>query len=177
MKKKSTLALLVILVCLMAPFSSAQATHATTPAPVIRKVEPPNWWTNYTPNLTLLITGENLSDAHVESATPGASVLGAESSANGHYIFVHMQLTGDVKAGNVDLRVHTAAGSTLVQLPLRDRADSRGHFENFSRNDVIYLIMPDRFADGDPFNDRPPGTTGIYDRGNPHAYHGGDLRG
>ena len=37
--------------------------------------------------------------------------------------------------------------------------------------------MPDRFADGDPANDRPPGSTGTYDRSDPHAYHGGDLRG
>jgi len=64
-----------------------------------------------------------------------------------------------------------------VELPVLERADSRGRFDSFSLNDVIYLIMPDRFADGDPANDRPPGSTGVYDRSNPHAYHGGDLRG
>src|ERR1700690_3319077 len=169
-RRRSTLVLCVFLLRLHLSLAGAQA-------PAVHKIEPPNWWINYTPKLTLLLTGENLNDAHVQSATPGASVLGAESSANGHYFFVHLQLTGDVKAGNVDLRIHTATGSTLVEVPLRDRADSRGHFENFSRNDVIYLIMPDRFADGDPTNDHLPGTTGIYDRSNAHAYHGGDLRG
>jgi len=154
-----------------------QALFASAQQPVVRKLEPPNWWTNYTPKLTLLLTGENLNGAHVQSATPGASVLDAESSANGHYLFVHTKLTGDVKPGNVDLRINTAAGSTLVRLPLLERTDPRGHFDSFSLNDVIYLIMPDRFADGDPANDRPPGSTGIYDRSNPHAYHGGDLRG
>jgi glycosidase len=57
------------------------------------------------------------------------------------------------------------------------RADASGRFEGFSRDDVIYLIMPDRFADGDPSNDQPPQSTGTYDRKNAMAYHGGDLRG
>jgi glycosidase len=64
-----------------------------------------------------------------------------------------------------------------VPLPLLARGDPRGHYAGFSGDDVIYLIMPDRFADGDLSNDRPTGSTGIYDRSDPHAYHGGDLRG
>ena len=50
-------------------------------------------------------------------------------------------------------------------------------FQGFSRDDVIYLIMPDRFADGDPSNDQPSGSNGVYDRSKQMAYHGGDLRG
>ena len=144
---------------------------------MVRKIEPPNWWIHYTPKLTLLLTGENLNGAHVETDTSGVSVLGAEPSQNGHYLFVHILLNPNVDARNVDLRVKTAGGATSVQLPLYARSDPRGHFENFSRDDVIYLIMPDRFADGDTANDRPAHTTGIYDRNDPHAYHGGDLRG
>jgi glycosidase len=71
----------------------------------------------------------------------------------------------------------TSAGSTTVQLPLLARDDPRGRFEGFSRDDVIYLIMPDRFADGDPSNDQPSGSNGVYDRSKQMTYHGGDLRG
>ena len=149
-----------------------------TSVPVVRKIEPPNWWVNYTPALTLLLTGENLSGARVDSPTKGLTVLGAEASANGHYLFVHLQLSSDLSSGTVPLQLITSAGSTTVQLPLLARADSRGRFEGFSRDDVIYLIMPDRFADGDPSNDQPPGSNWpVYDRSNPMAYHGGDLRG
>ena len=123
--------------------------------PVVRKIEPPNWWVNYTPSLTLLLTGENLSGARVESPTKGLTPLSAEASANGHYLFVHLQLGSDLAAGTVPLHLITAAGSTTVPLPLLARADSHGRFEGISRDDVIYLIMPDRFADGDPSNDRP----------------------
>jgi glycosidase len=147
------------------------------PAPLVKKLEPPNWWPHYTPDLTLLLTGENLSGARVESSTHGVKVEASHSSANGHYLFVHLSLNSGLKPGNADLLVKSKEGSAKVQLPLLARADSRGRFEGFSRDDVIYLIMPDRFADGDLSNDRPAGSTGVYDRGNPMAYHGGDLRG
>ncbi len=182
MKKKLTIALLLLVVCLLAlpawPQPDARAAQVPVVAkPVVRKIEPPSWWVNYTPDLTLLLTGENLSGAQLESPTNGLTPLGAEASANGHYLFVHLQLNSDLPSGTVALRLTTSAGSTTVPLQLLARTDSRGHFEGFSRNDVIYLIMPDRFADGDPSNDRPKGSDGVYDRSQPKAYHGGDLRG
>ena len=153
------------------------ATFASAQPPVVRKVEPPNWWLNYTSDLTLLLTGENLKGARVESATHGATVAGSEPSPNGHYLFVRLLLNAKLRTGNVQLHLRTAGGSATVQLPLLARADPHGHFAGFSQEDVIYLIMPDRFADGDPSNDQPPGSTGVYDRSQPKAYHGGDLRG
>jgi glycosidase len=147
------------------------------PAPLVKKLEPPNWWAHYTPELTLLLTGENLSGAGVESSTHGVKVEASHSSANGHYLFVRLSLSSGLKPGNADLLVKSEEGSAKVQMPLLARADLRGRFEGFSRDDVIYLIMPDRFADGDPSNDRPAGSNGVYDRSNPMAYHGGDLRG
>jgi neopullulanase len=185
MKDKRILALSLLIVCLLAlPARSqtpaADARQPSSPAaqsPIVSKVEPPNWWVNYTPKLTLLLTGENLNGARAESSTAGLSVLGAESSADGHYLFVRLQFASQLQAGSAKLRINTTAGSTTVHLPILQRADPRGHFEPFSLDDVIYLIMPDRFADGDTANDRPPGSTGIYDRNSPMAYHGGDLRG
>ncbi len=171
MKNKRTIALSLILACLLAPAVS-QPTVRAAGSPVVQKIEPPNWWVNYTPELTLLLTGENLSGAGVESPTKDVTPLNSEASANGHYLFVRLRLSSDLPSGTVPLRLITSAGSTTVPLPLLARADSRGRFEGFSRDDVIYLIMPDRFADGDPLNDPP-----FYDRANPMAYHGGDLRG
>jgi len=177
MKIHRTLAFLLLLVCLSTVCLYPVCLHAAAGSPVVRKVEPPNWWVNYTPELTLLLTGENLSGARVESSTKNVTVQGADASANGHYLFVHLQLSSRLRQGTVPLRLITSAGSTTVPLPLLDRADPRGHFEGFTRDDVLYLIMPDRFADGDPSNDRPPGSTGVYDRSQAKAYHGGDLRG
>ncbi len=145
-------------------------------APAVHKVDPPNWWVNYTPELTLLLTGENLSAAHVVSASKSVSVLGSDASQDGHYLFVHLKISAS-RPATAQLRVNTASGSTSVQLPLLARADPPARFQGFSRDDVLYLIMPDRFADGDPSNDQPSGSNGVYDRSKQMAYHGGDLRG
>jgi len=183
MRNKRALALSMILTCLLTLQAWPQSNVIAGKDPVVRKIEPPNWWVNYTPTLTLLLTGENLIGARVESPKKGLTVLGTEASANGHYLFVHLQLSSHLSAGTVPLRLNTSAGSTVVPLPLLARADSHGRFEGFSRDDVIYLIMPDRFADGDPSNDQPAGSTvagsevAKYDRSNPMSYHGGDLHG
>jgi glycosidase len=179
MKSKRTLALSLIMACLLTLPAWAQSDATAGQGPVVRKIEPPNWWIKYTPELTLLLTGENLSGAQVESPTKGLTSLGAEASTNGHYLFVHLQLGSDLVPGAFPLRLITSAASTTISLPLLARANSHGHFEGLSRDDVIYLIMPDRFADGDPSNDQPAGSSGVatYDRKNPMAYHGGDLRG
>jgi glycosidase len=183
MKVQRTFAPLLLLVCLTAAFAAPRAaasqpgTATGSGAPVVRKIEPPNWWANYTPELTLLLTGENLHGAQVESSTKGLTTLSADASSNGHYLFVHLQLNSDLLPGTATLRLITSTGATTIQLQLLARADSHGRFEGISRDDVIYLIMPDRFADGDPSNDRPAGSTATYDRSSPMAYHGGDLRG
>jgi neopullulanase len=181
MKNRRTLALSLLLACLLALPAWPQSVGAGL-APVVRKMEPPNWWINYTPTLTLLLTGENLTGAHVESPTGQVIVQGAEASANGHYLFVHLQLDSSLHAGTIPLHLITAAGSTkigstTIPLSLLPRADPAGHFAGLSRDDVIYLIMPDRFADGDTSNDQPADSNGKYDRSQPMAYHGGDLRG
>ena len=172
MKNKRTAALSLILVSLLTLCSLASAQ-----APVVQKIEPPSWWVNFTPELTLLLTGENLSLAQVESHTRNVDVVSAETSANGHYVFLRLKMSSALPAGTVQLRLYTASGSAGVQLPVLPRTDGSGHFDGISRDDVVYLIMPDRFADGDPSNDRPPSSTAVYDRAKPMAYHGGDLRG
>ncbi len=175
------LPIVLVAACLLALPVAAQpasSAHAVAPAlPVVHKVEPPNWWVHYTPELTLLLTGENLAGANVASESHGVSVAGVVASANGHYLFVHLRLASKLNPGSAELRIKTSGGTATVQLPLAARAETRGHFQGFSRDDVIYLIMPDRFADGDPTNDTPPRSSGVYDRSQPKAYHGGDLRG
>ncbi len=170
---------LLLSACLSAAFhlSAAQAPSVESQTPTVRKIEPPNWWTNFTPELTLLLTGEYLNGTRAESTDAGVTVLGSNASANGHYLFVRLQLSPDLPAGTVDLRLLSSGGETTVHFPLLARRDTKGHFEGISRDDVIYLIMPDRFADGDLTNDQPRESTGKYDRSDPMAYHGGDLQG
>ncbi|MGA7630672.1 MAG: cyclomaltodextrinase N-terminal domain-containing protein, partial [Terriglobales bacterium] len=97
MKTLRIVAFSLVMACLLTLPTAAQPTDVAVSgvlhAPVVRKIEPPNWWVNYTPELTLLLTGENLFGARAVSASKGVSVLGADGSANGHYLFVRLKIS------------------------------------------------------------------------------------
>src|SRR6266404_6434434 len=113
MKSKNIYALLLIFVCLftLPPVSQLAATaqHST-----VYKIDPPNWWVNYTPELTLLLTGENLSGAHVVSASKTVEVGSSDASSNGHYLFVRLKILTSQPL-TAQLKVNTDSGSTSVQ--------------------------------------------------------------
>jgi glycosidase len=145
--------------------------------PSITKVEPPSWWIGLTPEVMLLLSGHNLQANEVACNLPTVTVMHTQSSAAGTYLFVWLRVATDTRSGTAVCRVTTSAGKTSFELPLASRSPTAGKFHGLSQADVIYLIMPDRFANGDPTNDQPPGAPASYDRANPRAYHGGDLRG
>ena len=151
----------------------SQAKQARAQGPQVVKIDPPNWWAGL-PNPMLLLSGQKLAGASV-SAETGARVVRVQAQSAGHYLFVWLDIR-KTKPGTVHLTVRTAAGSVVVPFAIERRAASSAH-RGFNSDDVIYLIMPDRFADGDPGNNQPPHSSGTYDRSQPMAYHGGDLRG
>ena len=150
--------------------------------PTIQKVDPPNWFIGL-PSPMLLIKGEHLQLASVTASFPGvhvAQVQGqrtATSSDGGDYLFVSLDLSPNARAGDVPLTISTPTGKATFNFPITKRRPLSDGFRGFDGNDVIYLIMPDRFADGDPSNNSPPQAPNSYDRSDPRAYHGGDLRG
>ncbi|MDR3746758.1 MAG: alpha-amylase family glycosyl hydrolase [Acidobacteriota bacterium] len=147
-------------------------------APKISKVEPPNWWAGYVPVVMVLLYGENLAGADVSVDYAGASVAKVQTERDGKHAFVWLNFDPTAEPGDVPIRLKTASGETRVTLPLLKRASEEGKFQGITPNDVIYLIMPDRFADGDPSNNQPKDAApGTYDRSRPKTYHGGDLRG
>ena len=145
-------------------------------APVVRKVDPPNWWLGM-PSPMLLVKGENLSGARVASRTPGVSITRTKFEETGHYLIVWLNVSTDAMPGPVRLEIQAQGQSAEIPFSLAKRSSQTDAFQGFSPDDVIYLIMPDRFADGDTSNDSPPQSPGTYDRSKARAYHGGDLRG
>ncbi|HXE32448.1 MAG TPA: alpha-amylase family glycosyl hydrolase [Verrucomicrobiae bacterium] len=146
-------------------------------APTVTKVEPPSWWINLTPEVMLLLSGHRLEATHVVCNLPSVLVERTQATAGGDYLFVWLKIGSDTKSGTAVCRVATSTGTTSFELPLAARAMKLGKFQGLAQEDVIYLIMPDRFANGDPTNDEPADAPGTHDRSNPRAYHGGDLRG
>jgi neopullulanase len=146
-------------------------------APSITKVEPPNWWVGLTPEVMLLLSGHDLEATHVECNLPALRVSRTQATAGGNYLFIWLKIGTETKSGTAVCRITAPKGTTSFELPLAARASTLGKFQGLSQDDVMYLIMPDRFANGDPTNDEPAEATGSYDRSKPRAYHGGDLRG
>ncbi len=139
-------------------------------APIIHKIDPPNWWASL-PDPVLLVYGRNLSDARFAVEGRGARVEKSQASANGHYAFLWLTAR-DASAQKLRIRVSNSAGEAKADFELKARDPETGRHQGFSTADVMYLIMTDRFADGDPSINEPG-----YAPGAPRGWHGGDLRG
>jgi neopullulanase len=149
---------------------------AVAQAPTVEKVDPPNWWGNHTINpVRLLIRGKNLSGARMECARMRCGAVSV--SAAGTYAFVDVTIPRTSTPGSYPLTLRTAAGVAQVPFTVSSPLPRAGRFQGFGVDDAMYLIMPDRFANGDTTNDSPAVAPGLHDRSKPRYYHGGDLEG
>ena len=130
-----------------------------------------------TPEVMLLLSGHDLDATHVACNLPALHVSRTQSTAGGKYLFIWLKIAVGAQSGTAVCRITAPKGMTSFELPLSARAPTLGKFQGLSQDDVMYLIMPDRFANGDPANDEPAEALGSHDRSKPRAYHGGDLRG
>jgi neopullulanase len=165
-------------VCGSARFNAeAGQTSSTDNSPAVTKVEPPNWWVGLTPEVMLLISGRGLEATKVECNLASLLVERTQASAGGKYLFVWLKFGAETKFGTAVCRVTSAVGVTSFELPIAARTETVHRFQGVAPGDAIYLILPDRFANGDPTNDEPAEAPGSHDRSKARAYHGGDLRG
>ena len=126
----------------------------------------------------VLLYGDGLATGKVTVNYPGVTVQKVERQSDGNHIFVWLDISKDAQPGDVTIDINAADGSAKAKFTLLTRQPQQGKFQGVTRDDVIYLIMPDRFADGDSSNNMPPGAApGTYDRAAPKTYHGGDLKG
>jgi glycosidase len=169
----------VVLLACVASFARAAISQELAPsaAPTITKVEPPDWWIGLTPRLMLLLWGRHLEGATISCRYPGFAVTREKVTGGGRYLFVWARIRSKALPGNVPCTVRGPSGTTSLRFPLDRRPPANGKFQGLSDSDVIYLIMVDRFADGDLGNDHLPDMPGTFDRSKPRAYHGGDLQG
>lgn len=176
-RRKIATGFFVVTLALISAVAARAQAPADANAPVITKVEPPNWWVGLTTDVLVLLSGKNLQATHAQCNLPEVVVSRTQSSANGDYLFVWLTFAPQLKSGTAVCRIVTPRGNTSFEFPLAARKQILGRNQGLSVDDVIYLIMPDRFADGDPSNDDPAEFPGSHDRSKPRAYHGGDLRG
>ncbi|MEP6708203.1 MAG: alpha-amylase family glycosyl hydrolase, partial [Pyrinomonadaceae bacterium] len=148
-------------------------------APEVVKVEPPSWWAGSSVNpVRLMIRGRNLSGAQVQVVGRGLRVLGTPKvNERGTYVFVNVAIAANALPGERTLKISTPAGTANGSFDILPPLNRNHRFLGFSQADVMYLIMIDRFCDGDLSNNDPPQSRGLYDRYDKFYYHGGDLQG
>ncbi len=147
----------------------------------ITRVDPPNWWTdmNYD-TLSLMLYGSDFTGLQIHSDSPVIEIISVRQSPNTRYAFVNIHIADSAKPGNYLFQVKTSSlKPEKIGFELKKRKNAEGRFRGFDCNDIIYLITPDRFANGDPGNDFNPDMIKEYAGENEQLLRrsGGDLNG
>jgi glycosidase len=150
-------------------------------SPSVVKVDPPSWWPGHSVNpLRLLVRGRNLEGARISSFRADISPESIRINKNGTYLFVSLRIDPKASPGDAGLRIETKTGTTSLPFrletlsPPEKIAGARG----INNDDIIYMIMIDRFADGDLANNIPADSPReAVGRDKSRGFHGGDLRG
>ena len=167
-------ALAVVLLLLAGQMSSAQLQASDL------RVEPPNWWTGMQRSrLQLLIHAPGIAEFKASLDNPGVRLTGQHTGSSPNYLFLDLEIGPEAEPGLLELQFELAGKlSFLLPYPLQQRERPGETYLGFDTSDAIYLITPDRFANGDPGNDSVPGMRETaVDRSEDYGRHGGDIRG
>ncbi len=154
-------------------------------APKIEQVEPLCWWTEMRTPLTVLFHGEDLKDAEVsvQQVVGGKAVRGAchglvprsqHNAESPNYLFVDF---GVFQPGTYRITLKKGKKKATYDYVIGTRREGSRERKSFDASDVVYLIMSDRFVDGDPSNNSTPDTREKADKKNPNGRFGGDIQG
>jgi glycosidase len=149
------------------------------------KVYPTHWWVGMkSKSLQLLIhaPGISLGNPKVTISYPGVSVISFKKFTNTDYLALDLNIATTARAGNCNINIgNTVVGSRYTinyQLKTKNPQDGRTRIQGITSSDFVYLIMPDRFSNGDTSNDRIPGYKDqTQNRNEIFHRHGGDLKG
>jgi glycosidase len=156
----------------------ATGLHAQIPA--LERVEPMFWWVGmHNPNLQLIVHGNNIASRQVKLNYPGVKLVAVHKVENSNYLFIDLQIFSSASPGTFPIKFVRAGEKDLVyDYQLKTRNHSANRAQGVTDKDFIYLIMPDRFSNGDPTNDSKPGMNEIgVHRDSMYSRHGGDIQG
>ncbi len=143
----------------------------------ITRVEPLSWWTGMKTPLQLMFYGSDLRGAEVRVMQPGLSVAAVHNAASPNYLFVDVVVDPAARAG--DYTFEFSKGGRVWSYPytIHKRAANSAERKGFGPRDAIYLLMPDRFANGDRSNDSVEGLPDKLNLADKDGRHGGDIQG
>ena len=144
-------------------------------------IYPTHWWAGMkNPKLQLMIRGANIAENTFSIRYPGVQLVKVHKVENRNYVFLDLLISAAAKPGTINISFRNEAGSGTIPFSLKPRRKGNGtaYAQGVTAADFVYLLMPDRFANGDPSNDA---ITDLLDkestRSNPFLRHGGDIQG
>ena len=146
----------------------------------VKKIEPANWWVGFNnPNLQLMVYGENITLLTPEIDYMGLVVRSVTRAQSPNYLFVDLVLEPGIKPGKFDIRFRDTRKKVVSTIPyeLKERKEGSAQRAGFNSADVMYLLFPDRFANGNPNNDNIEGLSDKIDREYQYGRRGGDIQG
>ena len=145
----------------------------------VSRIDPPNWWVGMkNQKLQLMVYGQNISTANVSINYKGVILESIDKVENPNYLFLNLTISSDAVSGKLPIEFEFPKGKPLViQYELKDREKGSAERKGFDNSDVVYLIVPDRFSDGNPSIDSVKGMPDKHNRKESYARHGGDLQG
>ncbi|MDP4173755.1 MAG: alpha-amylase family glycosyl hydrolase [Bacteroidota bacterium] len=162
--------LLLLLLLFAFQFALAQSVN-------ISKVEPPNWWAGMKYNkIQLMVYGENLKGVSAKFNSPLLKILKVNDAESPSYSFIDVEVSPKIKPGEYILQLTKGKEKVEYKYQINKRKN-QGCQQGFSPKDVIYMISPDRFADGDKSNNDFPGMNDHYNPSSEMGRHGGDIQG
>ena len=142
----------------------------------IDKVEPPFWWSDMNlSEVQIMFYGKNIAQNEV-SVSNGLTIKSIQKTENPNYLFVTID-TKNIMAQEFAFTFKNGKKSFTQNYAVKERRENSKYRKSYDSSDVIYLIMPDRFANGNPNNDNSKSTKEIANRSLPGGRHGGDIEG
>lgn len=145
----------------------------------VTKMEPAFWWAGMkNPELQIMVYGSDLANLQVSVLTPDVTLKSIVKCDSPNYLFLYLDLS-KATSGQIKLQFQEGKKKKIMLYELKARTADPVSKMGFSTSDVLYLLMPDRFANGDTANDdhAMKYCTVNIDRNDPNARHGGDLAG
>lgn len=141
----------------------------------INRVEPAFWWTGMkNTELQIMVYGKDIARSHVQFEYPGVRLKELVRVENSNYLFIYLDITKEADPGVIQFTFTEGKKKLVRNYELKARTVSSGA-QGFDTSDVMYLIMPDRFANGDTSNDVLDDV--LIEREDPFGRHGGDFAG
>lgn len=145
----------------------------------VDRVEPTFWWVGMkNPTVQLMVHGQEIAGAEITLNYPGVKIKTISRQDNPNYVFIDLSISPEAKAGKFPIEFRKSKKEVVTyNYELKNREPNSANRKGFDGSDVIYLITPDRFVNGNPANDAVSGMKELPNRTHMNGRHGGDIQG